>query len=100
MKRLIFLVLSRYRLAFKYRIDSRISIYNWMQNCIFSYVWYCIFIFIKSYYKSQAISNCCDKSDGLSHDELRAVSFSSDSNLTQNIIRETIKLEERRDESR
>ena len=35
MRLLIFLVLSRYRLACKYRIISQISIYNWMQNCIF-----------------------------------------------------------------
>ena len=33
-------------------------------------------------------STCCEKSDGLSHDELRA------QNLTQNIIRETIKVAE------
>ena len=34
MRLLIFLVLSRYRLACKYRIISQISIYNWMQNYI------------------------------------------------------------------
>ena len=39
------LVLSRYGLAFTYRIIFQISIYNWMQNCTFRYLWYCIFIF-------------------------------------------------------
>ena len=37
------------------------------------------------------ISTCCNKSDGLLHDELRALS----KHLTQNIIRETIKVEKR-----
>ena len=41
-----------------------------------------------------AISNCCDKSDGLSHVELRAVS-SAQITFTQNIIRKTIKVEKR-----
>ena len=50
MRLLIFLVLSRYGLACKYRIISQISIYNWMQNCIFWYLWYCIFIFLRSNY--------------------------------------------------
>ena len=36
------------------------------------------------------ISNYCDKANGLSHNELRA------QNLTQNIIRETIKVEKKR----
>ena len=58
MRPLIFLVLSRYGLACKYRIISQISIYNWMQNCIFRYFWYCIFIFQRSKY----ISNCSRKS--------------------------------------
>ena len=66
---LIFLVLSRHELACKYRIISQISIYNSIKNCIFWYFWYCIFIFLRSNYNS----NCCDKSDGLSHHELRAV---------------------------
>ena len=48
MRLLIFLVLSRYGLAFKCRTISKISIYNWMQNCIFRYLWYCIFIFLRS----------------------------------------------------
>ena len=51
MRPLIFLVLSRYRLACKHRIIFEISIYNW--------IW--------------AIPTCCDKSDGLSRDELRVV---------------------------
>ena len=35
MRLLIFLVLSRYGLACKYKKISQISIYNWMQNYIF-----------------------------------------------------------------
>ena len=46
----------------------------------------------------QVILTSCDKSDDLSYDRLKAVS--SDSNLTQNIIRETIKAEEKGDRSR
>ena len=49
---------SRYELDCTYRIISQISIYNWMQNCIFRYFWYCIFIFQRSKY----ISNCSRKS--------------------------------------
>ena len=45
-----------------------------MQNCIFWYFWYCIFIFVRSNYNWLAISTCCDKSGGLSHDKLRTVS--------------------------
>ena len=41
------------------------SICDWMQNWIFGYFWYCIFIFLRSDYNSYAISTCCDKSDGL-----------------------------------
>ena len=54
MRLLIFLVLSRYGLAYKYRIISQISIYNVMHNCIFWYFWYRIFIFFTSNYDSQA----------------------------------------------
>ena len=68
MKLLIFLVLSRYGLACKYRVISQISIFNSMQNCIFRYFWFCILIFLRLKY------NFCIKSDGLSHDELRALS--------------------------
>ena len=50
MRLLIFLVLRWYGLACKYRIISQISIFNWMQNCIFRYFWYCIFIFLRSSY--------------------------------------------------
>ena len=32
---LILLVLSHYELAYKYGIIFQISIYNWMQNCVF-----------------------------------------------------------------
>ena len=46
----------------------------------------------------QVILTSCDKPDDLSYDRLKAVS--SDSNLTQNIIRETIKAEEKGDRSR
>ena len=46
----------------------------------------------------QVILTSCDKSDNLSYDRLKAVS--SDSNLTQSIIRETIKAEKERDRSR
>ena len=70
---LILLVLSQYGPANKYRTTSQISIYNWIQNYIFWYFWYCIFTFLRSNYNSEAISTCCRNSDGLSHDELRAV---------------------------
>ena len=75
MRLLIFFVLSRYGLACKCRIIShQIWIENWVQNCIFWYFWYSIFIFLRSNYNSKAISTCCKKLDGLSNDELRAVS--------------------------
>ena len=48
MRLLIFLVLSRYGLACKYKKISQISIYNWMQNYIFWFLWYCIFISLRS----------------------------------------------------
>ena len=70
---LILLVLSQYGLACKYRTTFQISIYNWIQNYIFWYFWYCIFTFLRSNYNSEAFSTCCRNSDGLSHDELRAV---------------------------
>ena len=59
MRLLIFLALTRYGLACKYRIISQISIFNtnkmnisihFMQNCIFRYFWYCIFIFLRPTY--------------------------------------------------
>ena len=34
-------------LACKYRIISQMSIYNWMQNCIFRYFWHCFFYIFK-----------------------------------------------------
>ena len=89
MKLLIFLVLSWYGLASKYRIISQRSIYNWMQNCNFQYLWYCIFIFLRSNYKL------------LRQVRLfvtwwvESIIISSDSNLSQKIIRETIKVGEK-----
>ena len=94
MKQLIFLVLSRYGLACKYRIISQISIYDWMQNCIFQYFWYCIFIFIRSNY------NLMRQVRRFVTWWVESIIISSDSNLTQNIIRETIKVGENRDGSR
>ena len=43
MRLLIFFVLSRYGLACKYKIISQISLYNWMQNCIFLVLHFHIF---------------------------------------------------------
>ena len=94
MKQLIFLVLSRYGLGCKYRIISQISIYDWMQNCIFQYFWYCIFIFIRSNY------NLMRQVRRFVTWWVESIIISSDSNLTQNIIRETIKVGENRDGSR
>ena len=74
MRLLILSVLSQYGLACKYRIISQRSMY-WMQNCIFRYFWYCIFIFLRSNYNSYAISTCYNKSDALWYDELRVVSL-------------------------
>ena len=94
MRLLIFLVLSRYGLACKYRIISQISIFNWMQNCIFRYFWYCIFIFLRSNY------NLLQQVRWFVTWWVESIIISSDSNLTQNIIRETIKVGEKRDGSR
>ena len=94
MKQLIFLVLSRYGLGCKYRIISQISIYDWMQNCIFQYFWYCIFIFIRSNY------NLMRQVRRFVTWWVESIIISSDSNLTQNIISETIKVGENRDGSR
>ena len=91
MRLLIFLVLSRYGLACKYRIISQISIFNWMQNCIFRYFWYCIFIFLRSNY------NLLQQVRWFVTWWVESIIISSDSNLTQNIIRETIKVEEKGD---
>ena len=89
MRLLIFLVLSRYGLACKYRIISQISIFNWMQNCIFRYFWYCIFIFLRSNY------NLLRQVRWFVTWWVESIIISSDSNLTQNIIRETIKVGEK-----
>ena len=53
------------------------------------------FWFLRSNYKSQAKLACCDKSDGLSYDGLKDVS-SAQSDLTHNIIRETIEVEKKK----
>ena len=94
MRLLIFLVLSRYGLACKYRIISQISIFNWMQNCIFRYFWYCIFIFLRSNY------NLLQQVRWFVTWWVESIIISSDSNLTQNIIREKIKVREKRDKWR
>ena len=94
MRLLIFLVLSRYRLACKYRIISQISIYNWMQNWVFQYLWYCIFIFLRSNY------NLLRQVRWFVTWWVESIIISSDSNLTQNIVRETIKVGKKRDGSR
>ena len=74
LRSLIFLIFCCwYGLACKFRIISQTSIYIRMLNCMFWYFWYCIFILLRSGYSSQAMSTCCDKWDGLSHGELRAV---------------------------
>ena len=91
MRLLIFLVLSRYGLACKYRIISQISIFNWMQNCIFRYFWYCIFIFLRSNY------NLLQQVRWFVTWWVESIIISSDSNLTQNIICETIKVGEKID---
>ena len=94
MRLLIFLVLSRYGLACKYRIISQISIFNWMQNCIFRYFWYCIFIFLRSNY------NLLQQVRWFVTWWVESIIISSDSKLTHNMIRETIKVGEKRDRSR
>ena len=94
MRLLIFLVLSRYGLACKYRIISQISIYNWMQNWVFQYLWYCIFIFLRSNY------NLLRQVRWFVTWWVESIIISSDSNLTQNIIRETVEVGEKRDGSR
>ena len=89
MRFLIFLVLSRYGLACKYGIISQISIFNWIQNCIFWYFWYCIFIFLRSN------SNLLQQVRWFVTWRLESIIITSDRNLTQNIIRETIKVGEK-----
>ena len=95
MRLLIFFILSRYGLACKYRIISQISTYNWMQNCIFRYLWYCIFIFLRSNY------NLLRQVRWFDTWWVKSIIISSDSNLTQNIIKEAIKVwEKEMDEDR
>ena len=64
MRLFIFLVLSRYELACKWRIISQMSIYNWMAELR-------LMIFLVLHFH---ISTSCDKSDCLPHDGLRGVS--------------------------
>ena len=89
-----FLVLSQHGVACKCRIIYQMSIYNWMQNCIFQYLWYCIFIFLKSNY------NLLPQIRWFVTWWVESIIISSDDNLTQNIIRETIKVGKKRDGSR
>ena len=91
---LIFLVLSRCGLACKYRIISQKSIYNWIQNYIFWYFWYCIFIF-KIKLQPIAYLNLLRQVRWFVTWWVESSIISSDSNLTQNIIRETIKAEKK-----
>ena len=86
----MFLVLSRYELACKYRIISQISMYNWMQNYIFQYLWYCILIFLRTNY------NLLWQVGWFFTWWVEGIITSSDSSLTQNIIRETIKVGEKK----
>ena len=86
---LIFSVLIRYGLACKYGIISQMSIYNWIQNCISWYFWCCIFIFLRSNY------NLLQQVRWFDTWWVESIIISSDSNLTQNIIRETIKVEKK-----
>ena len=91
---LIFSVLSRYELACKYRIISQISLYNWMQNCIFRYLGYCIFMFLRSNYNF-----LCQVRWFITW-WVESIIISSDSNLTLNIVSLRIKVGEKRDGSR
>ena len=90
---LIFLILSRYGLACKYRIISQISIHNLMQNCISQYLCYWIFIFLRSNY------NLVRQVRWFVTGWVESIIISWDSN-PQNIIKETIKVGQKRDESR
>ena len=92
MKLLIFLVLTPYRLACKYRIISQISIYDWKQNGIFRYLWYCIFIFLRSK------CNFLRQVRWFVTWWFESIIISWDSNLTQNIRETIIKVGEKRDE--
>ena len=46
----------------------------------------------------KTISDCCDKSDHLSHDYLRAVSSAQIADLTQNIIKEITEVEKKEED--
>ena len=86
---LIFLVLSRYRLTCKYRIISQIPIYNWMQNRIFWYFWYCILIFLEIKLQLIVCLNLLQQVRWVVTCWAESSIISSDSNLTQNIWRIT-----------
>ena len=62
---------------------------NWMQNCIFRYLWYCIFIFLRSNY------NLLQQVRWFVTWWVESIIISSDRSFTQNIIRETIKVGEK-----
>ena len=94
MRLLMLLVLIWYGSVFKCRIISQVSIYNWMQNRIFRYLWYCISLFLRSNY------NLFRQVRWFITWWVENIIISSDSNLTQSIIRETIKVGEKRDGSR
>ena len=101
MKLLVLLVLSRYRVACNIEQYPKYQYIIWCTTAssVFLVLHYHIFkIKLQLIGLTSYISTCCDKSDGLSHDELRAVS--SDSSLTKNIIKEIIKVEEKKDGSR
>ena len=97
MRLLIFLVLSRYGLACKYGIISQIWIYNWLQNCIFWYLWYCIFIFFQIKLQLKLHLNMLLQVRWFCQLMSLEQHIISGSNLTQNIIRETIKVHKKRD---
>ena len=93
-RQLIFLILSRYGLACKYRIISQISIYNWMQNCFFRYLCYWIFIFLRLNF------NLVRQVRWFVTWWVESIIISWDSNPSQNIIYDTIKVGQKRDGSR
>ena len=97
MRLLTFLVFSRYWLAYiyrivKYRIICQISIYYWMENCIFWYFQYCIFISLKIKLQLIGCINWLWQVRWLVTWWFESSIINSDSNLTHNIIRETIKV--------
>ena len=93
---LICLLLSRYRLACKYRIVSQISIYNWMQNLHFL-----IFLILHLHIfkiKLQLIDylNLFQQTRWFVAWLVESRFINPDSNLSQNIIKAIIKEEQKR----